>query len=464
MASSSNRGRKAGNTRVIVVDPEAGNEPETEERTEQEQAADAVIEEATAANPKAPEATIYRKDAETGVEKWVGKVSSSIVSHEWIAKRYGGGEFRVQHRKPNATGKLVYGSQETYLIDPSIQPERAAPEGAAAAFVTGDPNTRREAIMDAALMGLINQMQSNQSAALEMMKSFADSRRSAEPSKPLDIVAIITAVSALVGAIAPFFGNRKDAMETAKEIAELATKNAGHTGGVKDMITGLKELLEVKELLGGGGGGDDRSTGERLLEAALPKFMELADHYARSAPQPQQQPGAVVSAPRPAALPAGQPPTTEGPVWAAYVARQVPRWVKLAEMDKSPSLYAELEVDNLPPMFMGMLKTFLQRDDAIEIVLQSFPALAAYEQWSRDFFEEIISLVLGEDDEDEEDDGGGTPEPEPDAARRAVPPSGVADESGNSDSSGTTQHGGRKNRSRSRRGDGSDPAGTPPAE
>lgn len=438
MASSSNRPRKATAPRVIVVEPEASSESETEGRSEQEVAADAVIEETAAANPKAPEATIYRKDAETGQEKWVAKVASSIVSHEWIAKKFGGGEYRVQHRKPNATGKLVYGAQETYMIDPAVQPERPT-LGGDGVTATGAPGERREMIMDAALMGLIQQMGNNNTAALEMMRSM--NQQPQRETKPLDIVGIITAVSSLVAAIAPFFERKKDAMETAREIAELATKNTGGGGGgVKEMIGGLKELLEVKELLGGGGG-DDRGPGERLLEAALPKFMELADHYAQRTAAPAQPPAQLPAVQRPAALPAGaQPPSEASPVWASYVARQVPRWVKLAEMDKNPSLYAELEVDNLPPMFLGMLKTFLKRDDAIDLVLQAFPALAQYEEWSREFFAEIIDLVMGEDDDgedSEEDDGAATP-PQPARRGGGAPPRGAVPTGGGGDQSGNT--------------------------
>jgi hypothetical protein len=401
------RGKRAGNPGVVVITP-GGSEAETEEKSEQETAAEAVIEETTSANPRTPEAIVYKLDPDSGEERWVCKVASSLISNEWLAKRYGGGKYRVQHRKPNGTGKMVYAQQETYTIDASVRPEAmSAPVMNGDGTPAGGGGSRIDAIMEAGVMSLIQQMQNANTTQMELVRSIVAERSG--PKGP-NFTEILTALSPIIAAIVPALTNRPDVMTQAREIAELAAKNNGAQGGLKDFIGAFKEMMEVKELLGGGGGGDDRPTGERLLEAAIPKFMEIADRYAQNAPPAPvvQAPGAVVQ-PRPmqATLPAGaSPQPQEGPVvWTVFVNRRVPHWVMLAQRDKNPSLYAELEIDNMPPMFMGQLREFLMRDDAVDLVLGMYPQLAQYEHWAREFFEEITKLVLGEDDEEEFDGG-----------------------------------------------------------
>lgn len=441
MATPSKRAGRATAGRVLVVETETPTETETEQKTEQETVGEEIISEVSAASGKSPESIIYRKDAETGEERWLAKVATSLVSHEWLAKKFGGGEYRVQHRKPNATGKMVYGGQDTIKIDPSVKPEVAvviAPDGSPVA----PGSSRIDAIMEAGVMSLIQQMQNANTTQMELVRSIVAERSNAKPGT--DWVAVLTALSPIVAGLIPLLTNRPDTMTQAREIAELATKNQGAQGGLKDFIGAMKEMLEVRDLLGGGGD-DDRSTGERLLESALPKFMELAERYAGNAGA--VAPGPVIAPPVAApALPSGQPQPVaqQQPMnWTAFVSRAVPRWIALAQRGKDPELYAEVEVDNMPPMFMIPLRKFLSSEGAYEAMLNAFPVLKDHEDWFRDFFETVTELVLPEEEtdgtEDEEEDGGGEAEAGReseasggDAARSSVTTGGVTIESGSS--------------------------------
>lgn len=437
-----NQPKKQRRSPVIVVNASDGSEEETEAKTEQETAADAVIDEATAANPRAPESIIYRKDSESGEERWLGKVASSIVSNEYIAKRWGGGEYRVQHRKPNATGKMVYGSQETYKIDPSVKPEPMTTEADGTPVKLGG-GSHIDAIMEAGVMSLITQMQNNNTTQMEMVRSMMSDRGGSK----LDWVALLAAVSPILIAIIERTGGKKDTVELAKEIADMSRDKSAPAGSMKDMLGSLKEMLEISDLMRGGGGGDDRSTGERLLEAALPKFMEMAE---RMGPSPQA--GGVPVAPptSPAQLSAGAP-KPELPVWTTFVSKKVPQWIRLAQMDKDPELYAALEVDNMPPVFMGTLRQFMRRDDAIDLVFTAFPALQEYDEWAREFFDEIRALVLGEEiDEEEElddelEDETGAEIPIQLTPRRPAPPA-VADRGASNERGASSEDSGRNTR------------------
>lgn len=238
------RPKKAMIVELPSDEPEVPAVEETEEGSE----SDKLIAEAKSTQaPRPPFTWVYRIDADTGVEKFLGKYKVGLVSETMIAQRFGGGKFIAYTRKPKAGGGYVYATKDEYTIDESVQPERIEPERGPVVdgFGKGD---FIEKMLFASMQQSQQQSRDNAQAMMAMMtavttaiSSMASGTRSAGPD-PL-VLEIVRGMVAKPAA---------DPMEFAVKMMDMM-KTTGHI----DPLDQLKKVLEIKELLGGGDNGMD---------------------------------------------------------------------------------------------------------------------------------------------------------------------------------------------------------------
>jgi len=182
--------------------------------------ADAILSEAQGANPRPPKSAIYRVNPETGTQQWLAEVATSLLSLEYVGKRFGGGKYHIRHRKVQASGGYKYAGNDVYEIDPSVKPE-AAPAPAPSSDAIAPPGGNiADTILNAGVLQMLQQMNAQNQltlAMVERMRKTDDQPRTSVPE-------LLTAAAPIVAAIIGVFKDRKDS-------TELALKRSPHARG-----------------------------------------------------------------------------------------------------------------------------------------------------------------------------------------------------------------------------------------
>lgn len=396
---------------------------ETEEVTEEERIANEQIEAASGTMPKAAEAIIYRY-GEDGKEGLLDTVAAGLITAEYISREYGGGKYRIQFRKPNATGKMTFGPQKEFDIDRSIpsQPpkwaRRAAihnPDGSVVGGASGREGS--SSTLDAMMLSMFQQQ-----------TSFIQTLQSERGSKPsVDWSTIIPAATGLLSTLVTVMMSRKSTIEEmapllalmkseksphelALEIAKMASDSRAPSSNIKETLETLTLMREAMGDLGG----EKRSTMDSLLEHIAPKALEIIAQAQSSQGASSQAPAGAGGrgAPEPAHLPAGTEHTGGGgdSMWQKMLSAHIPQVVKLAQAGRDPETYAEVFLDNFPSNFYGLLDQFLARPTLVEDVLTAYPVLEPYREWATTYLLAIRDMRLGvEEESGEVSEEGGAP-------------------------------------------------------
>lgn len=237
------RGKKTTVLQVELPENTDATEAGTEETTE----ADKVIQEDQSENPRSPFKVVERIDPFGGDPAWLGKFPIQIVSREWLAKRFGGGEYRVTTRKPKPTGGYQYVQQQTIKIDASIKPE-PGPE-----VHTGNPPMNPDGIRGGTL---------GETLLLSMMKAQSDSAAQSMQMMQGLFTALTGAFTALKPAAPvadPMMTLVLQGLMDRKDPMELATTMLEKVGTGKDPLEMLTRLLELQKLLPSAPEADDQS-------------------------------------------------------------------------------------------------------------------------------------------------------------------------------------------------------------
>lgn len=460
-------------------------------RSEAERAADDVIDEVRDNRPRVPVAYIYRVDV-NGHENYLDRCAPQLVSAEYLADRYGGGEYRVEFRKPGGPDgrKLVYGGKESFTIDPSIPQKnpRAAASGPISNADGSPVGGHHTDVISGAVLSLLQQAQQMGQTQMEAMRASTTAQMEAmraiveSVSKPRDNSAMVEMLKVLVPSVVTLltpmltatrkegpdpmemFNKMMDAVKALQPAPAAAASGGSPIDAVKTAIEMMKEMREGLSSMEPGSNPPDAVA---VLAGQLPKMLDsvvqIMAAKAGGGGDMMTPPPPVPAQPAPVAgsLPAGvHPPAgdVQVPMTIRMMGSYVPRLVKLAQAGKDPALYAEVTVDNIPPNMMGYLREFCLRETAVDEVLQAYPHLREFEEWSREFFDAVRTVVLGEDaDDDEEGENG--------EAHGGAGASGHADRrgagSGEATAQGkaTTNGAGTKRRGGGRRGAVADGAG-----
>lgn len=320
--------RRPRKAMVVELDDEPADPATTPTKTVEEEEADQVIEEDRAENPRPAYKEVERLDPETGQPAFVGRFAVDVVTKDFLARRFGGGAYRVTTRKPKAMGGMKFAERRTILIDPAVRPERA---------IDGEPAPRGDnGKGDFIEKMLLLQMDSSAKMMAAITGAFAalaGAGRSAPTTDPL-LLELVKGMMARPVA---------DPMEFATKMFTML-QDRGHV----DPLDQLKKLLEIKELVGGGG---ETGSGELGL---IGKGLDLVGQMIVKG-QPEQ-PAAIAAraetAPVTESLPA-EPPhtavwerptapmghpavaaptgTVELRLWKQAVVPQLPRAIEMAQ-------------------------------------------------------------------------------------------------------------------------------------
>ncbi len=242
----------------VTLKIEGQTPAEIEEKTPGEKAAEETIDEVREASPKQATATIWRLNPDTGEKRWLANAASELISEAWLAKRFGGGKYRVQHKKPNANNVMVYDSQDTFDIDPAVRPEE--PLSGAVMNADGSPagaGSRMDSILETGVIGLMQQMQNQNQITLAFVEKMMT--KDDTPKGP-GVVEVIAAVAPLVAPLLELLKARRDPTDIALQVVEAMKPTAATPAtSATDLVNMLKEGMQLAAKMNGGGGGDEAS-------------------------------------------------------------------------------------------------------------------------------------------------------------------------------------------------------------
>lgn len=307
---------------LIVEVPEEQPAERPTEETVEEKLATQEIETAQNQQVRSPFAKVYRVDEDTGEQRYCGRFPASAITEEWLGRKLGGGKFRVQFWKPTGKGgQFVYDSSKTYDLDRTITPEPARGNGAPPSGLAAD---------DFMKTMLLQQMQTSSQLMQAIMTAVASmaQRPAADPVMLAMLQSMMT---------------RKDPTEIATALLAVMKGESSD----KNPIAMLKEMLEIKELMGGGGDAPNELSVVTKGLDVLGKVM-TATPPALPAGNPPPLPSSPPTEPEPEqTMPRSLPPrpapsldVTALRPWHREVAKVLPR-VQLAMTFLSPHAGAD---------------------------------------------------------------------------------------------------------------------------
>lgn len=425
--------------RAVKTEPETEPDDLPEHEQPEAERSEADEQEEAVASEFAPgaEAKVYRVN-DAGMETFLAKVNPNVLTEEWLARQFGGGNYLVKMRKPRVGGGMVYAGLKRISVDPRIPAKTprwlmhgdspdASVDDPVEDRASGRQPSSRDAILDAGLLQLFQSMQRAGESQMTMMASVA------EAMKPrVDLGSVLAAVAPLVVTMIESSAKRseaqmqylaslaaskteRDPLEVARTLAELSRGNK-QEGGVRELIGSLRDLLSVRDMLGEQ---PEKDTGTVLLEGLLPQLgtlVELAAKRERQVPPAPVANPPSVAAPRVAALPPAKPVAVAGSSstdqpqsdMQALVKQYAPYLVRWAREQRRPEVYAQVVVDMTPAVFRAPLTAFLSREDVTDVLLAAIPELQQYRDWVDSLGVEVLA-ILDPSAVEAVDDGEGEP-------------------------------------------------------
>ena len=388
-----------------------GEADETEQETEQEQAASEIMSDVMGDGGVSPIARIYRQDGDTGMESFVDKVSATMISEEWLAKQYGGGEYRVQFRGPTKGGKVGYTGQKRFSIDakiprrtPRYQEPAVNPPNESGGGLTPDGDMAmllKSQIVD--MVRSSSEQRRNdaqmQAATLQMMMGMM--QQSSQMMQGM-IATMVTAkgestdlLTKLLPILAPKAGG--DPLEMLIKLKALD----GPKNNLSEMLEAIRQLKETSEMFGPQGSDDDGMMG--MVKSLAPSVMgllananERANANARPPMRPMARPSPVGALAAPMPHETGELPATEEPEivnpWK-QITPFVPMILEKAATDEDAGDYAYSVVGFVPLMMRGTLRELANRPEAVQELTANFPAFAQYPTWTEAFIAGIREAI-----------------------------------------------------------------------
>lgn len=371
---------------------------------------------------KAPRARIVRWNENMRSFATIDLVTAEVVDEAWIREEYGGGKYRVYYwgtRNDGTYGYLEKIAKE-FIIDDSI-PFKGAPHKRAANGAVHNPDgsvvgaPAGSTLMDMGMLQLFKTMQDNSTLMMQQARdhSAAQTAMLERLAAPRDngLVPLLAALTPLLTPLVAGLVQRKDPMDTARELAALMKPDAGERGTVKETIGAFRELMEVRDLLNPNGGGDGEGGEGRwfsLLEKVIPGALDVLKTEAAKRGVPLARvgapavPPAIAAPPAPPVVAVPDPSPAEAPVsdeWSAlepYVARLA----QMAANNKAPFGVMQTIVTIAPAPMVAAIRELVARDDAVPMLTHRFPALQPYTAWTAQLVEEFRNEFFGEADED----------------------------------------------------------------
>lgn len=373
---------------------------------------------------KEAKARITRWNESLGQYATLDYVPVANVEESWIKDEYGGGKYKVYFLGPRADGTYGYlkGQVKDYVIDPSIpfrgaQRKRPGDAPEAAVIPAGS------SLMDMGALQIFKTMQDNSVMVMTMMRDNSTAQaamleRLAAPREgPLEklLPLLVPVVTAFIQAQ----GQKKEPLEMVREFAQIMKSNDSG-GGVREAMGIMRDMMEMREMLGTGTGGDGDGDPPwwRLLEKVVPGAIEVikmeaakrgttVDQLARTAAPARAipAPAPVVGAPAvPVPVPEPAAPAAPAPESTAVADEWTPlepyiqQLVGFAQRNTEPYDMMKTIKTLAPRPLLAALRELVVREDALPFLMQRFPALQPHQAWTDQLLDEFHADFFGDDD------------------------------------------------------------------
>lgn len=448
------RPKKAGTvsgTVVVVPSPDEEKDDDSPLSPEQQAELDRLT---TELRTDGVEARIYRSHPQTGNREVITDVvASNMVSLDFLRDTYGGGRYRVAFYGPtkNGKGKTTKGKvkEETFEVDTSIPPTHPrAKSGPISNGPAPAPNAGRlDSIMESGLINFLQSMQTSQQMQAAIVKQMLEGSQHKGPG----VLEIIAAIAPIVAPLLTALVQRKDPMDTAREIAKLATeeKSGSNVEHFRAMLSLVKELKGIARPVVEGGESEPswlqaiERVGVPLLERAMmqDRVAAAATSLPPTAPNANVVPNTVPTheedtpllrapnggSPFAPATPNENPVADMLPAELSVLRPFVPLVVQWATQGRDPTWCAAAIAYDVPEGLWPHMARMLARPTIAADITGAVPALAPFEGWLAELRDELLREITGEgEDEGDENDVNPTSnptrvdEPEPVPPRRTT--------------------------------------------
>lgn len=326
-----------------------------------------------------------------------GRLAISEANEDKIAELFGGGFYRAQLHERDQGGQYRIIKTRTFKIPGAYRPPAGIlpglPGSASTAGVspgTGPglsslpPGVSAGEALNSALVGSV----------IDLLKGMKEASRPATPN--IDWGPVIaggtTILTALVTKLIerPTTDGKAEMMELLERFAAMVKPPANQPGpassGIADAVAAIRELLEVKDMIGGGGEKPDPTD---VMLAGVPKLLEIMANQSGRPGQPK--PGV--------AQPPALPPDT--PMWKRILLSQRGGILRSAAMGVEPEFAADVALTYLPQELTGAVTEFLALPDHVELAMQTIPELRSYSHWATGFFKALIDAINAPEEPEE---------------------------------------------------------------
>lgn len=342
---------------------------------------------------------VFREDERTKKPVFHGNLSVEEASIDRVTELFGGGKYVLRATTRAADGTEVFATSRTMLVPGAYKPVVGnlpgvglVTVGATAPTVQMVPSSGSEIreIMESALAGKL----------MDLLKPTAPVAVAA----PMDWAKMLAAVGTLITAVTPLLESRNKGepmmvtlfQQMQEDLKALKNQPTPQQSGMKDLLSTMRGMAEMKDLLSGGGNDTPKEEGgDKMWELAAKALSVLTG---QNAPAPAHDP-AVVGSIAPGAAPAMQP-------WQQLLVEYSPRLMDSAQRAVEPELVAELVARYVPEHQRGTLMELVQQPNVAELIVSVVPGMANYPAWLAQFVKACQEEMLGTPGEASDDKGG----------------------------------------------------------
>lgn len=338
------------------------------------------------------------------LKKWVfhGYLNQEEARDATIAEKFGGGTYRAQltQRDPTSGSFRIQGTKVITIPGQYKPPQQVVTTDSAArgrptetnapAVERVAPVSPNEILSQALVSQVLDVMKVKQDVAprfdwgpiilagLGVVREVLASRSPAAPTAaPGESAAMRMLVQQL------------DEMRA--ELRMVRNQPPPAVGAVQDTIGSIKQLLELRELLGGGRSDDDKPESDSLVTLGT-KIMEMLQGMPRSAVVP----AGASPVPAPARV-------VEVSSWTTYIRQVGPFLVSAAQEAADPEDVAQSVASLVPARYVAIVDQFVRQPNAAGLLMQQIPALAEHGEWVNRFLKAMQQL--GQEEDATDDDG-----------------------------------------------------------
>lgn len=293
------------------------------------------------------------RTSDTGDKKagFCGELTTGDLSMAKIAEEWGRGKYRVRGTRSNGT----FVKQYTIVV-------------------AEDPKRAPQVLMPAAPQ-----------SSLQDMIALMDARAAESSERTLKWIGVLGPLLAPI--ITSLLGGSKGATLT-ELTAALANIKQLEGGSKVDQMSEFTKLLELVDRVKG----DGEKVGSTWADIARDGIQQIGPILGGLAAS-----RGIVIPPKSGAgtdsAPISNPQGAEAPMLQllAWLKRQLEALTYQASMNKDPSLYAEVMLDNIPPgTDPRLLLDYLSKPDWWQLIVGFYPAVQPYPQWFAECREELV--------------------------------------------------------------------------